>query len=63
MKAQFHDIGANVDIFDEEWYKVALELAEKAQLQETMPRSCNWQVHWDNQLCSNCSEYYYDPFS
>ena len=29
MKAQFHDIRANVDIFHEEWYKIALELAEK----------------------------------
>ena len=23
-----------------------------------MPCSCNRQVHWDNQLYSNCSEYY-----
>ena len=58
MKAQFHDIRANVDIFHEEWYKVALELPEKVQLQESMPRSCNGEVHRDNQLHSNCSEYY-----
>ena len=58
MKAQFHDIRTNVDIFHEEWYKVALELAEKIQLQESMPRSCNRQVHRDNQPHSNCSEYY-----
>ena len=58
VKAQFHDIRANVDIFHEEWYKVALELAEKVQLQESMPHSCNRQVHRDNQLHSNCSEYY-----
>ena len=58
MKAQFHDIRANVNIFHEEWYKVALELAEKVQLQESMPRSCNQQVHRDNQPHSNCSEYY-----
>ena len=44
VKAQFHDIRANVDIFHEEWYKVALELAEKVQLQESMPHSCNRQV-------------------
>ena len=48
MKAQFHDIRANVDIFHKEWYKVALGLAEKVQLQESMPRSCNQQVHRDN---------------
>ena len=36
MKVQFHDIRANVNIFHEEWYKVALELAEKVQLQESM---------------------------
>ena len=58
VKAQFHDIRTNVDIFHEEWYKVALELAEKIQLQESMPRSCNRQVHRDNQPHSNCSEYY-----
>ena len=58
MKAQFHDIRANVNIFHEEWYKVALELAEKVQLQESMPRSCNRQVHRDNQPHSKCSEYY-----
>ena len=58
MKAQFHDIRTNVDIFHEEWYKVALELAEKIQLKESMPCSCNRQVHRDNQLHSNCSEYY-----
>ena len=34
VKAQFHDIRANIDIFHEEWYKVALELVEKVQLQE-----------------------------
>ena len=45
VKPQFHDIRANVDIFHEEGYKVALELAEKVQLQENMPRSCNRQVH------------------
>ena len=32
VKAQFHDIRANIDIFHE-WYKVALELVEKVQLQ------------------------------
>ena len=58
MKAQFHDIRTNVDIFHEEWYKVALELAERIQLQEIMPRSCNRQVHRDSQPHSNCSEYY-----
>ena len=58
MKAQFHDIRANVDIFHEEWYKVALDLAEKVQLQESMSRSCNRQVHRNNQPHSNCSEYY-----
>ena len=58
MKAQFHDIRTNVDIFNEEWYKVALEPAEKIQLQESMPRSCNRQFHRDNQPHSNCSEYY-----
>ena len=58
MKAQFHDIRANVNIFHAEWHKVALELAEKVQLQESMPRSCNRQVHRDNQPHSNCSEYY-----
>ena len=58
VKAQFHDIRANVDIFHEEWYKVALDLAEKVQLQESMPRSCNRQVHRNNQPHSNCSEYY-----
>ena len=41
VKAQFHDIRTNVNIFHEQWYKVALELAEKIQLQESMPRSCN----------------------
>ena len=30
VKVQFHDIRANVNIFHEKWYKVALELAEKA---------------------------------
>ena len=55
MKAQFHDIRANVDIFHEEWYKVALDLAEKVQLQESMPRSCNRQVHRNNQPHCNCS--------
>ena len=58
MKAQFHDIRTNADIFHEESYKVALELAEKIQLQESMPRSCNRQVHRDNQPHINCSEYY-----
>ena len=58
MKAQFHDIKANVDIFHEEWCKVALDLAEKVQLQESMPRSCNQQVRRNNQSHSNCSEYY-----
>ena len=58
MKAQFHDIRANVDIFHEEWYKIALELAEKVQLQESMPHICNWQVHRDNQPHNNCWEYY-----
>ena len=29
VKAQFHDIGANVDIFHEKWYKVALRLQRK----------------------------------
>ena len=58
MKAQFHNIIANVNIFHEEWYKVALEIAEKVQLQESMPRSCNRQVHRDNQPHSNYSEYY-----
>ena len=29
VKAQFRDIRTNVNIFHEEWYKVALELAEK----------------------------------
>ena len=37
---------------------VALEFAEKVQLQESRPRSRNRQVHQDNQLYSNCSEYY-----
>ena len=41
VKAQFHDIRANVNIFHREWYKVVLELAEKVQPQESMPRSCN----------------------
>ena len=41
VKAQFYDIRANVDIFHEEWYKVALELAEKVQLQESMLPSCD----------------------
>ena len=36
MKAQFHDIRANVNIFHEEWYKVALEPAENVRLQESM---------------------------
>ena len=36
----------------------ALELAEKVQLQESMPRCCNRQVYRDNQPHSNCSEYY-----
>ena len=58
MKTQFHDIRANVNVVHEEWHKVALELAEKVQLQESMPRSCNRQVHRDNQPHSNCSEYY-----
>ena len=58
MKAQFHDTKANVDIFHEEWCKVALDLAEKVQLQESMPRSCNQQVRRNNQSHSNCSEYY-----
>ena len=58
MKAQFHDIRANVDIFHEEWYKVAVDLAEKVLLQESIPRSCNRQVHRNNQPHSNCSEYY-----
>ena len=54
VKPQFHDIRAHVNIFYEEWYKVALDLAEKVQLQESMPRSCNWQVHRNNQSHSNC---------
>ena len=58
VKAQFHDIRANVNIFHKEWCKVALELPEKVQLQESMPPSCNRQVHRDNQPHSNCSEYY-----
>ena len=59
VKAQFHDIRANVDIFHEEWYKVALDLAEKVQLQESMSRSsCNQKVHRNIQTHSNCSEYY-----
>ena len=58
VKAQFHDIRANVKIFHEEYYKVALQRAEKVQLQESMPRSFNRQVHRDNQPHSNCSEYY-----
>ena len=45
VKAQFHDIRANVVIFHEEWYKVTLEHAEKIQLRESMPCSCNQQVH------------------
>ena len=45
VKAQFHDIRTNVTIFHEEWYKVTLELAEKVHLRESMPRSCNRQVH------------------
>ena len=53
VKAQFHDIRANVDIFHEEWYKVALDLAEKVQLQESMPRSCNRQVYPNKQPHSN----------
>ena len=40
-KTQFYDIRVNVNIFHEEWYKVALEFAEKVQLQEIMPRSCD----------------------
>ena len=47
VKAQFHDIRANIDIFHEEWYKVASELVEKVQFQENMPRSCNRQYHRD----------------
>ena len=58
MKAQFHDIKVNVDIFHEEWYKVALDLAENVQLQESMPGSCNRPVRRNNQPHSNCSEYY-----
>ena len=58
VKAQFHDIRTNVDTFHEKWYKVALELAEKVQLQESMPRSCNRKVHRGNQPHSNFSEYY-----
>ena len=57
MKAQLHDITANVDIFHEEWYKVALDLTKKVQLQESMPCSCKRQVHRNNQPHSNCSEY------
>ena len=41
VETQFHDIRANVDTIREEWYKVALELAEKVQPQESMPRRCN----------------------
>ena len=58
VKAQFHDTRTNVNTFHEEWYKVALELALKVRLQEGMPRSCNRQVHQDNQPHNNCSEYY-----
>ena len=58
VKAQFHDIRENVDIFHEEWCKVGLELAEKVQLHKSMPHSCNRQVHQDHQPQSNCSQYY-----
>ena len=58
VKAQSHDIRVNANIFHEEWYKVALEHAQKVQIQYSMPRSCNRQVHRDNQPHSNCSEYY-----
>ena len=34
VKAQFHNVRTNIDIFHEEWYKVALQLVEKVQLQE-----------------------------
>ena len=36
VKAQFHDIRTNVNIFHKEWYKIALDLAEKVELQESM---------------------------
>ena len=32
VKAQFHDIRGNVNVFHQEWNKIALEFAEKVQL-------------------------------
>ena len=58
VKAQFHDIRTNVTIFHEAWCKVTLELAEEVHPRESMPRSCNRQVHRDSQPHGDCSEYY-----
>ena len=58
MKPQFHDIRANLNIFHEELSKVALELAEKVQLQESVPSSFNRQIRGDNEPQNNWSEYH-----
>ena len=58
VKAQFHDIRANLNIFHEELSKVALELAEKVQLQESVPSSFNRQIRGDNEPQNNWSEYH-----
>ena len=52
VKALFHDIRANVNIFHEECYKITLELPEKVQLQESVTGSCNRQVHRDTHFFS-----------
>ena len=61
MKAQFHDIGANVDIFHEEWYKVALEVAEKVIFYNTdfvfvkniTAELDLWEPYWTKELKGN----------
>ena len=58
MQSHFHDIRSNIDTFHNEWYSNVTKLAEKVQLQESVPHSCNRQIFRDNQPYKNLSDYF-----
>ena len=48
----------DIDDYRKKWYIVALEIAEKLNIVEVVPRVCSRQILRENYPSDSCSEYY-----
>ncbi|XP_065678111.1 52 kDa repressor of the inhibitor of the protein kinase-like [Hydra vulgaris] len=58
LKTQILDLKKNIDVYHNEWYLIALDLAKTLDVSEVKPRLCGRQIYRDNYPSDTVSDYF-----